>query len=315
MSLLRSLETVAGASGDGAIDWAAVRGAATAAVEPGSLAVAPDERRAYATAVDDAAARIGATTGLAVELPDTFELQHRHHWIDANVATFQRVLAPLEGGDVPLPGLTGRANTATMAALLAFLGRTVQGQYDPPLFDDGPPGLSFVVPNLRRTAERLDVDEDRFRRWIVLHEVTHAAEFGAAPWLVGHLEAGITEALDGLADGAIDREAIGTVDVTMTAVEGYAEFVMDRAAAFPIADLRAKLDAQRRGGGPVVQLVRRLLGLGIKRRQYERGRQFFEAVAEARGVEATAAVWAGPEALPTRAELDRPERWLARVEP
>jgi putative hydrolase len=100
----------------------------------------------------------------------------------------------------------------------------------------------------------------------------------------------------------------------MTAVEGYAELVMDRTFDDEYADLREKVDERRRGRSPVSRLVRRLLGLGMKRRQYERGKAFFEAVADERGVAFAARVWDGPEYLPSEAELDDPGRWLARMD-
>ncbi|MFC6771567.1 zinc-dependent metalloprotease, partial [Halorubrum pallidum] len=72
---------------------------------------------------------------------------------------------------------------------------------------------------------------------------------------------------------------------------------------------------RRGGGGPVQRLARRLLGLGLKRRQYERGAAFFSYVADARGIEAASAVWNGPQNLPTDAEIDDPAAWLTRVDP
>jgi len=59
--------------------------------------------------------------------------------------------------------------------------------------------------------------------------------------------------------------------------------------------------------------MRRLLGLSVKRRQYERGKEFFDAVVEARGVAAAGRVWDSPETLPTDEELDDPAAWLTRV--
>jgi uncharacterized protein (DUF2342 family) len=61
--------------------------------------------------------------------------------------------------------------------------------------------------------------------------------------------------------------------------------------------------------------MRRLLGLGMKRRQYELGKEFFEGVAQRRGVAGAARVWDGPEYLPSEDELEDPEAWLARVDP
>jgi len=163
-------------------------------------------------------------------------------------------------------------------------------------------------------AGELTVDVDRFRRWIAFHEVAHAAEFGAAPWLSDHLETTMHETIEAIGNGRFSRASMVELDTTMTAVEGYAELVMDRAFDEEYADLREKVDERRRGRGPVSRLVRRLLGLGMKRRQYERGKAFFEAVADARDVAFAARVWDRPENLPSGAELDTPHLWIDRVE-
>ena len=315
MTLLRSIGAVAGASGDGPIDWNAVTEAATAATPPGNPDVGEDERAGIVADVRAASRAIDDATTLTVTTPESVVCQDRHQWIRANVGTFRRVLEPLETRPVFLPGVASRTNTATMAVTLSFLGRNVLGQYDPMLFSEDEPDLYLVLPNLREAAETLDVGYERFRRWIVFHEVTHAVEFGAAPWLVDRLEDRIERAVTALAEGDLDTGAIRDVDTAMTVVEGYAEFVMDRTFDAPVEDLREKLDERRQGGGPIAVLVRRLLGLGIKRRQYERGRQFFDAVADARGVEATTAVWRDPEALPNSREITDPARWIARVDP
>lgn len=101
----------------------------------------------------------------------------------------------------------------------------------------------------------------------------------------------------------------------MTAVEGYAEYAMDRAFDGEYADLREKVEARRKGRTPLERLFRRMLGLGLKRRQYEQGKRFFEGVAAERGLDATATVWASPESLPTPGELDDPLLWIRRVDP
>jgi uncharacterized protein (DUF2342 family) len=308
------VRAVADASGEGAVDWHSVSEAAKAATSPGSLDLTDEQRAGYARDVEDARDRVRVVTGIGFDLPDTVEVQHRHHWIDANVATFERVMEPLADHVGPLPGLARSVNSATMAVSLSFLANNVLGQYDPLLLAEGEPHkLYFVHPNIEKVARLLDVDVPRFRRWIAFHEVTHAAEFGAAPWLPGKLESAMQEAIDGLGNGRLDREAMRELDTTMTAVEGYAELVMDRAFDGEYADLRAKLEARRRGRGPLTRLMRRFLGLGMKRQQYERGKAFFDHVADERGVEAASIVWSDPEFLPTGEELDDPTKWLARV--
>jgi uncharacterized protein (DUF2342 family) len=320
MNLLRSLRAVAEASGPGHADWTAVGRAARAATPPGRVDLSAADREGYATDVGDARDRLRALGGVDFDLPDTVEVQNRHHWIDANVDTVRRVVSRIEtASDAesgPLADVARTANTGTAAVLLAFLGRHVLGQYDPLLLADGDGDheLYFVHPNIVRVAADLEVDYPRFRRWIAFHEVAHAAEFGAAPWLPAYLETRLEEGVASLESGRLDSEAFAALDTAMTAVEGYAELLMDRAFDAEYADLRAKLDARRQGGGPVARVARRLLGLDLKRRQYERGSAFFEAVAAERGLAGASAVWERPENLPTSSELDHPERWLARVD-
>ncbi|QIO23146.1 zinc-dependent metalloprotease [Haloarcula sp. JP-L23] len=316
MGLYHSVRAVAGASGDGPIDWTAVAEAAKSATDPGDLDVSATERQGYATDVRDARDRVREVGQLDFDLPETVEIQHRHHWIDANVATFERVMAPIEQQAEFIPGVARVVNTGSMAFALSFLGNNVLGQYDPLLLADGDDhALYFVRPNIRKVADQLDVDHDRFRRWIAFHEVTHAAEFGAAPWLSDHMEETMEEAIDRLTDGNLDRDSLGELDTTMTAVEGYAELLMDRAFDDEYDDLRRKVDERRQGRGPVAELVRRVLGLGMKRQQYERGKAFFEAVADERGVAAAGRVWDSPETLPTDDEIATPSLWIERVDP
>ena len=314
MGIYESVRAVTTASGDGAVDWTAVADAAKASTDPGSLALSEAEQASYADDVRDARDRVRSVAAIEFDLPEAVEIQNRHHWIDANVATFERVMRPLEEQVTMFPGASRVVNTGTMSVALAFLGNNVLGQYDPLLLAEGDDhALYFVHPNIETVAEDLGVDFDRFRRWIAFHEVAHAAEFGAAPWLSDHLETTMKGAVSALGDGRFDRDALSELDTTMTAVEGYAELVMDRAFDDEYADLREKVEARRRGRGPVARVIRRLLGLGMKRRQYERGKAFFDAVADERGIAGASAVWDEPSNLPSDAELDEPSLWLARV--
>jgi uncharacterized protein (DUF2342 family) len=318
MGLYRSVRAVADASGSGPIDWEAVTEATKAGTDPGSLDVTATEREGYATDVGDARDRVREVSGISFDLPETIEIINRHHWVDNNVETFRRVMAPLEDQVGMFPSVARVINSGTMTVALSFLARNVLGQYDPLLLAEGidadEHALYFVHPNIEQVAGTLDADGDRFRRWIAFHEVTHAAEFGAAPWLPGHLETRMEEAIKNLSSGDIDRQTLGELDTTMTAVEGYAELLMDRAFDEEYRDLRAEIERRRQGRGPIQKLIRRALGLGVKRRQYERGKDFFEAVVDAREIEFAGKVWERPENLPSDEEIDAPEQWVRRIE-
>ncbi len=319
MDLVRSVRAVTEASGAGMIDWQKTAESAKAATDPGDLQLTASERDGYASDVRDARTRLREVADIDFDVPATVEVQNRHHWIDANLRTFRQVMGAVEQNlQSDASNVSRIANTGSMAFSLGFLARNVLGQYDPLLMADSTEndhGLYFVHSNIKRTAEELDVPFPRFRRWIAFHEVSHAAEFGAAPWLSGYLESRMDEGVAALGDGALDRDSFQELNGAMTAVEGYAELLMDRAFDQEYADLRRKLDERRGGGSPISKLIRRVLGLGMKRQQYEQGSSFFEVVADRRDIQSAGAVWADPTNLPTGDELNDPDAWIQRVNP
>jgi uncharacterized protein (DUF2342 family) len=60
-------------------------------------------------------------------------------------------------------------------------------------------------------------------------------------------------------------------------------------------------------------VLQRLLGFEMKMRQYEQGKRFCDEVVSAHGIAVLNRVWESPDALPTGAELRRPEDWVSRI--
>lgn len=315
MGFVESLEAVRAADGDALVDWSAAAAAATASTPRGELALDPATEAAYRDAVIEARDAVSATVGQPVELPETIEVIDRHHWIEQAAASFARMLDPAMPS-VAHASLARTVNTGSAAFTLAILGRRVIGQYDPALFGTEDAAALYVVhPNVGVIADELDVEVGPFRRWVLHHEVAHAAEFCLATWLRPHLEEQLEAVLRALADGSFDRAALGELTRTMTAIEGFAELVMDESIDEDVSHLRDRLEDRRAGLGPLQQLVDWLLGITAKRQQYQRGREFFLAVADARGIDATLAVWRSPSNLPTESELTEPTRWIDRIDP
>ena len=134
------------------------------------------------------------------------------------------------------------------------------------------------------------------------------------------------ELIERLRRGELLRLSIGEkrwglvehMQATMTLVEGHAEHVMDAVGADVLPSLprlRSAMTRRRTSRGLPWRVLERLLGLELKMRQYESGRRFCDAVVAAGGPEALARAWGSPEAMPTTAELESPEVWLARVAP
>jgi len=107
------------------------------------------------------------------------------------------------------------------------------------------------------------------------------------------------------------------VQAFMAVLEGYAEHVMDAVGADVIEDLgslRAALERRRADRTGLLRLLERVIGMDMKLRQYEQGKRFCDAVVQEAGVSALNTVWSSPEALPSSAELDAPQLWLARTD-
>ena len=127
------------------------------------------------------------------------------------------------------------------------------------------------------------------------------------------LSAGLVSALAGPAQ----RRALAEVTAVMSLLEGHADVVMDEAgpSVIPsVASIRTRFSDRRASGrSGLDRLVRGLLGLDAKMRQYTDGARFVRAVVAEVGHQGLNRVWSGPQALPRPGEIARPGDWLDRV--
>jgi coenzyme F420 biosynthesis associated uncharacterized protein len=234
--------------------------------------------------------------------------------------------------------------------VLGYLGKHVLGQYELPLPAPESDRLLYVVSNLQEIERDWELDPKEFRYWIALHEITHHLEF-SKPWVRTYFRNQVKtliESLDfdpsrmqsafegfGMLDpeqlaqtlGDPDRliqaawtplskDAMHRLQAFMTLAEGYATFVMDAVGARVLsshARLKEVMERRRAVGSPGEELFERLLGLELKRRQYEEGVKFCRYVAGVRDVESLNRAWDNPESLPTADELLHPDAWMERV--
>jgi len=237
---------------------------------------------------------------------------------------------------------------AQVGAVLGNLGQRVLGQFD--LAVPRPAGsLCFVVPNIARFERDWSLPPVEFRAWVALHEVTHRFEFGR-PWvrphfiglvkdLVEHAEidlAGLEQRLEGMdlsnpealsqafegvgnffgqASSAEHGLRIARVQAFMSAAEGYGDHVMDRLGRSMLPSYIRIDEALRRHreSGHTDQALERLLGLEMKREQYQLGDEFCARVADLTDEATLARMWDSAESLPSMPELEEPTLWLSRM--
>lgn len=92
------------------------------------------------------------------------------------------------------------------------------------------------------------------------------------------------------------------------------EVVAARAVApyLPHADqLREMMRRRRAAGGPAEQMLGQLIGLQMRPRRARGAARVFTLVEDAQGREGREALWRHPDMVPTAAELDAPETFLA----
>ncbi|MGH7912840.1 MAG: zinc-dependent metalloprotease [Candidatus Dormibacteraceae bacterium] len=328
------------------LDWSEVAARArrrlgTARVPEAELGAAANELNRLAAEV--APPLLEAVGGLpgGVTLP-RFEALDRLGWLERNVASMQGMVEPLlRANRMPRSRLThlGRAGVDRyLAFLLDLLARRVLGQFDPQL---GPtraaaPGgesLYLVEQNVAAWQEKAKVDGGDLRRWLILHEMTHAWQFAAHPWLKDHLNGAMQRLLDSVGargGGRMDLDrllrltigapeqwaAIRQVQATMTLVEGYGNLLMNlvgRRILPTFDELEAAYQARSGARGVVDLLVWRFTGLEVKMQQYRVGEAFCRRIHDLYGMEVLNLAWHGPDHLPHPNELRDPERWYRRV--
>ena len=287
--------------------------------------------------LDEASSAVERTSGLTTSPRAELLLVDRHAWIGGNTRTLQTLFGELE-----LSSLQSTIVAWEGGAFVGLLARAVLAQYDP--FRDQ---LLVVYPNLGDFA---NVDG---LRWLLLHEVTHVAQFRAAPWVADRIVATgremlalqrsgwtkdaakrfrdaipdivkwLKDVLEGkstpspLFDLLPDeqREAVRNINAIVTLLEGHATHITELAAKDVLDDYDTMLRRvnERKRRPPIVRLLEAIGGIEMKRQQYVIGHEFCKKIWEAGGADALAPAWRGPEWAPTTEELAAPETWLARV--
>jgi len=112
------------------------------------------------------------------------------------------------------------------------------------------------------------------------------------------------------------REILDRITALMSLLEGHADYVMDGVgpSVVPsVADIRERFQRRRRDAGRLELVIRRLLGVDAKLRQYRDGERFVRGVVERSGMAGFNRVWHGAHNLPDKHEIAHPDAWVERV--
>ncbi len=213
----------------------------------------------------------------------------------------------------------------------------------------GDGAVYLVAANLAGAELKYGFDPVAFRTWVLVHELTHRAQFTGVPWMRGYFTGLVDQALKavnpdpqallsalkdalrnraearqqvrdsgiaGLIAGPEQRQVIARIGGLMSLLEGHGDVTMTRAAGalVPNADRFARVLAERRRrANPLSRLILRLTGMEGKLNQYAAGERFIDAVEAVGGPRVIDTCWTSPEHLPSLDEIRAPELWLRRM--
>lgn len=301
---------------------------------------------------------------LGVRLPEPVSrifVFDRREWLEANIVSFSQLFRPIEemyeknGGGrgalgVLMNDVSSKLLGVQIGGLLGYLAQRVLGQYDLSLLSAEATGgsLYFVEPNIARVQQQLGLSDEDFRLWITLHEMTHAFEFEAYPWVRTYfrelleqnfalvsgqmLSSGnslvdmLMRLLQGIGSGQHWIETVLTpeqravfdrIQALMSLIEGYGNHVMNavgRRLLPSFNQIEQQIAQRQRQRTMLDQMVFRLTGLDLKLAQYQQGEAFVNAVVAARGIQFASRVWERPDNLPSMDEIRNPGQWIVRMD-
>lgn len=318
----------------------------------------------YTAMVRELEEPISAYTGTVLPQSTDVFVMDRRDWIAANIENFRLLFEPIDdlyvelarGSGPSLPGVpqAGQAVlSAQVGTLLGYLARKVLGQYDMSLLGKEiltGGKLYFVEPNIRALQKVMGVPIDDLRRWIALHESTHAHEFEVYPWVRGymndHLERYLRSVISDMRrsqDGSLvssffgrlvdnvrsgrsmlesmmteeQREIVSRLQALMSLAEGYSNHVMNAVGRdlLPSFDqIHERVEHRQQTRGRAEEMFLRLTGLKMKMEQYRLGEAFTDEVVRQRDIAFLNLAWQAPENLPTEWEIQHPGDWVQRIE-
>ncbi|MBI2954285.1 MAG: zinc-dependent metalloprotease [Chloroflexi bacterium] len=351
------------------IDWSHVRRLAIASCGHSAVGIPFSKKTLsaqYADMVRQAEQPIAEYTGKMLPQPlNSVHVFDRVDWVDANIDNFRLMFEPFEkmsanahNGSPLSAKVMGGVNqllfSGQMGFLLGYLARRVLGQYDLSLLGREPltvGRLYFVEPNIRELQQRLSLDANEFRMWIVLHETTHAYEFEANPWLRGYMNSLITRYFETLTSDFSrmqsnslgirtlierictnffnsknvlelmmtpeQRHIFNRLQALMCLLEGYSNHMMQAVGQSILPSyeyLKDRFEERGKNKSTGDRLIGKLTGMDIKLEQYTLGERFVNDIVGKRGIDFMNRIWQSPLTLPTLDEVRAPNRWIERME-
>ena len=217
-----------------------------------------------------------------------------------------------------------------------------------PIYVDQRP--AFVIQNLQEFINTLELGNDKDQAYIymVLRELAHTRLFKHSKWLREKVVAQIREYAAGISfdtsrmqelsedfdpqnpqelqaalesgaflapRSASQQLALDSIETNLALIEGWVDAVAtDAARRLPKVDaIREAVRRRRATGGPAERTFQTLVGLELRPKRLREATALWQQVGLALGNEKRDALWDHPDFLPTAADIDSPDKYVARI--
>ncbi len=265
--------------------------------------------------------------------------------VDNLPTEFREQIGPMLG---MLTSMGGMAFGSQLGSALAQLSREVLTSTDIGL-PLAPTGTAAILPRaLAELSSSLGIDEDQVRLFLCAREAAHLRLYAAVPWLeqrivsmvadyAGHISVDLSAAEEmaasfdptdmaalqqTLAQGMLApkptaaQDAIAKrLETLLALVEGWVDTVVGSAIGDRLptaAALSETLRRRRATGGPAEQTFAALIGIELRPRRLRAAAQLWRDLTETRGSAGRDSLWSDFDLLPTAADLDAPDEFVAR---
>ncbi|MDO5701143.1 MAG: zinc-dependent metalloprotease [Bowdeniella nasicola] len=208
----------------------------------------------------------------------------------------------------------------------------------------------LVAANVEAFADDLEIPFEEVLQFLALREAAAGRLYSAVPWLDSHVSAiirtyaegitidmeALTEALRSvdptnpdsiraamsgglfqMAQSPEQQAALARLETALAVVEGWVDVVTEQAsrAHLPNAHALAEMIRRRRAtGGPAEHVFASLVGLELRPARLRDAARLFTLVQRERGIEGRDQLFSHPDLMPSSADLDDPDSFLAMRE-
>ncbi len=207
---------------------------------------------------------------------------------------------------------------------------------------------AIIPQNVMAFGAGLDIPADQVQLYLAVRELAHARLFRHARWLRLQLLSAITdfargvhidtdrleqlaadfdpsnpeELREAMTSGALippksddQLVALARLETTLALIEGWVDVVTASATSrLPKAAAIAETVRRRRAsGGPAESAFASLVGLELRPRRLREAAAMWQRVSDELGAEVRDEQWSQPDLMPTAADIDDPDAFIARI--